>query len=133
MNIIEIEGIGPQLAEKFNRVEIKTVEKLLEKGATKKGRQELAAATGIDEKKILTFVNHADLMRIKGIGSEYSELLEAAGVDSVAELARRNTENLHKALLETNEKKALVRVVPSPSSIEGWIEQAKQLPKVVTH
>jgi predicted flap endonuclease-1-like 5' DNA nuclease len=133
MKIIEIEGIGPKLAEKFKEVNVGTVEKLLERGASKKGRQELAAATGIDEKLILKFVNHADLMRIKGIGPEYSELLEAAGVDSVAELSHRRADNLHVKMVETNQEKKIVRQLPSQSQVEGWIEQAKKLPVAVTH
>ena len=92
--IEEIEGIGPVLGEKFRTAGVKNTDTLLERGATKKGRKELAETTGISEAKVLTFVNMADLFRINGVGEEYAELLEAAGVDTVPELAQRNAENL---------------------------------------
>lgn len=129
----EIEGIGPAYAEKLRAAGVGSVEKLLEKGGTRKGRKELAEATGIDDSRLLRFVNHADLFRIKGIGGEYSELLEAAGVDSVAELAQRKPENLHPKMVETNEKKSLVRVVAGLDKVADWVAQAKQLPKMVHH
>ncbi|QXD17029.1 DUF4332 domain-containing protein [Rhodocaloribacter litoris] len=128
-----IEGIGEALAEKFKQAGVGSVEKLLEKGSTAKGRKELAEATGIDASRILRFVNHADLMRLKGVGGEYAELLEAAGVDTVAELARRNAANLHAKMVEVNEQKKLVRQVPVLAQVEAWIAQAKEMPKVVTH
>lgn len=131
--ITSIEGIGPALQEKFNNAEIKTVEALLKKGASKKGRVDLSSATGIDESKILTFVNMADLFRINGIASQFAELLKASGVDTVKELRNRNPENLHKSLTETNEQKKLTRVVPSVSKIEDFVNQAKSLDPVVTH
>jgi predicted flap endonuclease-1-like 5' DNA nuclease len=133
MKIIEIEGIGPVFAEKLGAAGVATTEDLLEKGATSKGRVELAAASGIDVAKILTWVNHVDLMRISGVGSEYSDLLEAAGVDSPAELAHRNAANLAVTLAEANAARSFVRQVPSQAMVERWIEDAKALPKVVEH
>lgn len=132
-NILDIEGIGPVYAEKLGAVNIKTVEQLLEVGATKKGRSSLAGETGIDEKRILRWVNMADLFRIKGVAEETSDLLEAAGVDTVKELATRNAANLHAKMLETNEAKGLSGRVPSLSQVEGFIEHAKTLAPVVTY
>lgn len=131
--IDEIEGIGPMLAGKLGTASIKTVEQLLEAGATKSGRKKLAETTGIDESKILTWVNMADLFRVKGIGQEYSELLEAAGVDTVKELRTRNAANLHAKLQEVNEKKKLTKVLPALKTVEGWIENAATLESKVTY
>ncbi len=128
-----IEGVGDVLAKKFKKAGVGSVEALLKVGCTAKGRKQLEAATSLDGKRILKFVNHADLMRVKGIGGEYSELLEAAGVDTVVELAARNAENLHAKMAEVNAKKKLVRQLPSASQVKGWVAQAKQLGRVVTH
>ena len=128
-----IEGIGPAYENKLESAGVTNCEALLEKGATKKGRIEIASNTDIDMGRILRFVNHADLCRIKGIGGEYSELLEASGVDSVPELANRNADNLAQKMAEVNEQKKLTRMVPSAETITDWIAQAKTLPKVVTH
>ncbi len=131
--IEDIEGIGPQYAEKLKSAGVSTVEKLLETGATAKGRDELASKTGIIAKSILTWVNHADLFRIKGVAGQFSELLEAAGVDTVPELAQRNAENLQKAMAQTNEEKHLAKTTPSLNQVTAWIAEAKTLPKVVQH
>ena len=128
-----IEGIGEKLAEKIKRAGVGSVEKLLDAGRTKAGRKKLAAASGLDEKRLLRFVNHADLMRIKGVGGEYAELLEAAGVDTVKELARRKPENLHQKMEAVNAQKKLVRQVASASKVQDWVEQAKELPPSVSH
>ena len=128
-----VEGIGPALAEKLKGAGAGSTDSLLKMGATKKGRQDLAAASGIDEKRVLTFVNHCDLMRIKGVGGEYAELLEAAGVDSVPALKGRNPANLHAALVKANESKKLVRQLASADQVAGWVEQAKGMERVVTH
>ena len=133
MKIIEVEGIGPAFAEKLATAGVETTEDLLAKGATPKGRTELATATGIDAGKILTWVNHVDLMRLTGVGSEYSDLLEAGGVDSPAELARRNAANLATTLAEANAARSFVRQVPSESMLERWIAEAKTLPRIVEH
>jgi predicted flap endonuclease-1-like 5' DNA nuclease len=131
--ITMIEGIGPAYKEKLGKAGISTVEALLEKGASKKGRKEIAEASGIGEGVILDWVNMADLFRVNGIASQFAELLKAAGVDTVKELRTRNPENLHKALVETNEAKKLTRVVPALSKIEDFINYAKHLEPVVTH
>lgn len=128
-----IEGIGPATTEKLATAGIKNIEGLLETGGTKQGRAKISAASGITEIQILKLVNHADLMRIKGIGGEYSELLEAAGVDTVPELAQRSAKNLAEKVKEINEQKKLVRTVPTETQIENWIGQAKKLPKAVHH
>ena len=132
-DIIDIEGIGPSYAEKLNTIGIKTTYDLLEAGATRKGREELAEKTGILPKLILEWVNLADLFRIKGIGEEYSDLLEEAGVDTIVELSRRNPENLHARIIEINEKKKLVRRTPTRNQVKEWVEQAKKMPRKVEH
>ena len=131
--ITTIEGIGPAFAEKFREIGITTVEGLLEKGKTARGRRELVETTGISSSQILRWVNCADLMRIKGIGEEYSELLEAAGVDTVPELALRNPANLYQKMVEANEVRKLVRLLPALKSVEKWVAQAKELPRVIEY
>lgn len=131
--IDQIEGIGPVYAEKLSKAEIKSVEGLLAKGATKGGRKEIASVTGIDEGKILEWVNMADLFRIKGVGPQFSELLEAAGVDTVKELRNRNAENLYAKMVEVQAEKKITRAVPALKVVKSFIEQAKKLPPVVTY
>lgn len=133
--IAAIEGIGPSVQQKLRTVGVRTCEGLLEQGATKKGRRALAESSGINEKRLLEWVNRADLMRIKGVSTQYSDLLEAAGVDTVKELRRRKAENLAVAMLAANEAGArrLVRRPPSTKVVSGWVEQAKHLPPAVTH
>jgi predicted flap endonuclease-1-like 5' DNA nuclease len=133
VKIIDIEGIGDVYSKKLEDVGVKTVEKLLELGATPKGRDELAEKTGISGALILRWVNHADLIRIVGVAEQFSELLEAAGVDSVPELARRVAANLHAKLVEVNEAKKLTRRIPSEKQISDWIEQCKKLDRAVHH
>lgn len=131
--IIDVEGIGPVYAEKLENAGIKNSAQLLEKGKTRKGREELAESTGISGKLILTWVNHADLYRINGVGPQFAELLEAAGVDTVKEFARRNAENLVAKMNEVNEEHKRVGRVPSVSEVQKMIDQAKELPGVVTY
>ncbi len=131
--IKEIEGIGPSYAEKLASIGIHTVHALLDKGCTRTGRRELAEKSGISETLILEWVNMADLFRIEGIGEEYSDLLEEAGVDTVVELSNRIPENLHAKLKEVNEQKQLVRQPPSLDMVKKWIEEAKKLPRVVEY
>ncbi|MBD8893968.1 DUF4332 domain-containing protein [Roseibium litorale] len=131
--IIDIEGIGPVYAAKLGEQGIKTTGDYLDHAKDPKGRRALAEATGIDDSRILKWANMADLMRIKGVGEEYSELLEAAGVDTVKELKHRNAENLAAKMAEVNETKKLVRQVPSESQVAKWVEQAKELPPVLTY
>ena len=132
-NIATIEGIGPVYAEKLTAAGVKTVEALLEAAKDPKGRKALAETTGIDAGRILKWANMADLFRLKGVGEEYSELLEAAGVDTVKELKHRNADNLHAKMEEINEAKKLVRQTPSLKSVADWIEQAKALPAILTY
>ncbi len=131
--ISDIEGIGPALEKKLAKAGIKTVNGLLKTCCDKKGRKAVAEATGIDESKILKFANMADLYRVKGVGSEYSELLEAAGVDTVKELRNRKPENLHAKMVEVNAAKKLVRQLPSLSKVQGFVESAKSLDPVMTY
>lgn len=128
-----IEGIGPVYKAKLKEVGIEYVASLLELGASRKGREELAEQTSIAAALILKWVNMADLMRISGVGEEYSELLEAAGVDTVKELRNRNPENLLKAMLDANQQHAMVRRTPHLSEVESWVEQAKLLDPVITY
>ncbi len=131
--IQEIQGIGPAYAEKLIAAGITTSDLLLEKGQTPKGRKELEEATGLSSKLILTWVNHADLFRVKGIGPQFAELLEAAGVDTVKELATRNAENLARKMLEVNEAEHRVKRVPVVAEVQKMIDIAKELPGVVTY
>jgi predicted flap endonuclease-1-like 5' DNA nuclease len=131
--VIDIEGIGPVYAKKLGEAGIKTTDDLLKAGATAKGREELAKKAGIDVKLILEWVNRSDLYRIKGVGQEYSDLLENAGVDTVVELTNRVPENLLAKMLEVNAAKKLVRRPPPISSVKNWIEQAKKLKRVVEY
>ena len=133
MKIEKIEGVGGKYAQKLQSAGVRTTNGLLQVAASKKGRQKLAEKAGISETLILEWVNLADLMRIKGVGEEFSDLLEEAGVDSVKELRNRRADNLHKAIMQTNQSKKLVRRAPSLSEVEGWVEQAKKLDPVVTH
>jgi len=131
--IREIEGIGPNYAEKLQNMGINTVQNLLDKGCSRNGRKELAEKANISETLILEWVNMADLFRIEGVGEEYSDLLEEAGVDTVVELSKRIPENLYAKLKEVNEKKKLVRQLPSLDMVKKWIEQAKKLPRKVEY
>jgi predicted flap endonuclease-1-like 5' DNA nuclease len=132
-DVAEIEGIGKAYAAKLKAAGIADTAALLARAATAKGRSELAEATGIPGKLVLGWANKADLMRVKGVGEEFSDLLEAAGVDTVKELAARNAENLHKALAATNAARKLVRQLPTQKTVEGWISAAKELPRVMTY
>ncbi len=131
--VIDIEGIGPTYAAKLGVQGINTTDDLLEKGGTKKGRVAIAEATAIPESLILTWVDHSDLHRIKGVAGQFSELLEAAGVDTVKEFATRNAENLFAKLTETNEKFGLSGRVPSLDALTGMIAEAKTLEQKVFH
>ncbi len=132
-SIIDIEGIGPALAAKLQKAGVRSTKALLDRAGSAKGRKELAAAIGVDDSRLLQWVNHADLFRVRGIGSEYSDLLEAAGVDTVPELKQRNANALYEALVTTNEKKKLVRKLPTKNQVADWIKQAKSLSRVVEY
>lgn len=131
--IIEIEGISPAYADKLTAAGVKTTDDLLEKAATKKGREQLAEETGISGKLILKWANHADLFRIKGIAGQFAELLEAAGVDTVKELRHRVPANLYAKLVEVNEEKNLCNRVPAESEIAKMVEQAKEMEPKITY
>jgi len=131
--IIDIEGIGPAFAKKLSSAGIKSVEALLKRGATPKGREEVAKKTGLGHKEILEWVNRADLYRIKGVGSEYSDLLENASVDTVVELSKRDAKNLTVKMAEANAKRKVVRRLPVEKQVANWITQAKKLPRAVNY
>lgn len=132
-SIDAIEGIVHKHATSLRKARIRTVEALLKNGATRKGRRDIAAATNISEKLILEWVNRADLMRVRGVGEEYSDLLEAAGVDTVRELRRRNPANLLASMVEVNSKQRLVRRLPTEAMVERWVEHARELDPIVTY
>lgn len=132
-SIDAIEGIGVTYARKLRKARIRTTEALLKRGATRSGRKQLSEDTGFTSHQILEWVNRADLFRVKGIGSEYSDLLEAAGVDTVKELRTRNAANLTAKMAEVNQKKRLVRRLPTESMVSGWVEAAKALDPVVKY
>ncbi len=132
-SLAKIEGVGTATAKRLAKAGLKTTHGLLRHGATTKGRKEIAKKSGVNEKAVLRCVNMCDLYRIKGVGEEYADLLEAAGVDTVPELAQRNAANLHAKMLTVNGKKRLVRQPPALSRVENWVAQAKQLPRVITH
>jgi predicted flap endonuclease-1-like 5' DNA nuclease len=131
--LTKVEGIGPVNAQKLEAAGITSTEMMLETGATPKGRREIAEKTGISSAQILKWINHVDLFRVKGVGEEYADLLEAAGVDTVPELAQRNPENLYEKILATNAEKNLVRRPPSAAQVADWVAQAKQLPRVINY
>lgn len=131
--IEKIEGIGPRSAEVLRQAGVRTVEDLLAKGADKRSRKALSEQTGISEARVLRFVNMADLFRINGVASQYAELLECAGVDTVKELRHRNAKNLAEKMTEINNEKNLVRRPPSATVVQGWVSQAQELPAKVSH
>ncbi len=131
--IVEVEGIGQTYADKLQSVGVNTTEDLLKRAASRKGREELADETGISEKLILKWANHADLFRIRGVAGQFAELLEAAGVDTVKEFRHRVAANLEPKLVEINEAKHLCGRVPAISELEKMIAQAKELEPVMTY
>lgn len=128
-----VEGIGKKYAKDLRKAGVRSTGSLLIKGATPKGREEIAKGSGISKTLILEWVNHVDLFRIKGVGEEYSDLLEEAGVDTVVELAQRNPDNLFDSIMQTNSKKKLVRRPPSVKMVKNWVSQAKKLPRRVQY
>jgi len=131
--IEEIEGIGPAYGKKLSAAGITNTKKLLDRCASAKGRREVAGTTGLDDSQLLKWANLADLMRISGIGKQFSELLEAAGVDTVKELRNRRADNLTAKMKEVNAKKKLTRATPSEKQVTAWVDQAKSLPPMITH
>ena len=128
-----VEWIGNKYAKDLRRAGVRSTGDLLKRGATPKGREKISRDSDISKTLVLEWVNHVDLFRIKGVGEEYSDLLEEAGVDTVVELAQRNAANLYAAIQQTNAKKKLVRQLPSQKMISNWVNQAKKLPRVVQY
>ncbi len=131
--LTSIEGITDAAIGKLAKAQVGSTTTLLARAATAAGRSELAKASGVTEKRLLEWVNRADLVRIVGVGKEYSDLLEASGVDTVPELAKRKPANLLEAMTVVNTKKKLVRQLPTEAKVAGWVAQAKKLPKLVKH
>ena len=129
----KVEGIGSKYAGKLRKAGIRSTNDLLKKGETPAGRKEIAKDSGITPKLILEWVNHVDLFRVKGVGEEYADLLEEAGVDTVVELGKRKPDNLHQAMATVNQKKKLVRQLPSISQVKTWVAQAKKLPRAIKY
>ncbi len=129
----EIEGIGEAYSSKLIESGITSLEGLLQSCREKKGRTDVAEKSGISETLILNWVNRADLSRIKGVSTQYADLLECSGVDTVPELAQRNPDNLQAKMVEVNDKKGLVRKVPTITQVRDWVAQAKTLPRLVVH
>ena len=131
--VSEISGIGPDVADRLKLAGIRTTTRLLDLAKGPKERKRLAEKTGLDEKRILSWANTADRMRIKGVGADYAGLLQAAGVDTVKELKYRNPAKLARAMAEANAKRKLVRFLPSEKLVVRWVEQAKKLPLKITY
>ena len=129
----DIEGIGEVYSAKLEEAGISTLEQLLDAGSERKWRKEIEEKTGISGKLVLKWINRADLARVKGISTQYADLLEVAGVDTVPELAQRRADHLHATMIEVNDNIKLVRKVPALSQVEDWIAQAKELPRVVNY
>lgn len=132
-SLVKIEGIGEKYAMKLKMVGISTTDALLDRGRTPQGRADVAKKSGISKTLILEWVNLADLFRIKGVGEEYSDLLEEAGVDTVVELAQRNPDNLYHSVVEVNQQKKLVRKLPTQGQVTDWVKQAKKLPRILEY
>lgn len=134
-SLTKVEGIGKKYQRQLQKIGISTTEALLKEGATRKGRNRIAKESGITAKLILEWVNHVDLYRIKGVGEEYADLLEASGVDTVVELGKRVPENLYAKMAQVNSKgkKKLVRQLPGIKRVKAWVKQAKRLKRVITH
>ena len=128
-----IEGIGHAYAEELRKNGVGSIQSLLRQGRTKDGRREMAKVTGLSEKRILDWVNRADLIRVKGVGGQYSDLLEQSGVDTAVELAKRNPKKLYLTLAETNERCHLVHKLPTETQVQGWVKSAKSLKRMVEY
>ncbi len=132
-SLIEVEGIGEKYAQTLKDAGVRGTQSFLEWGATPQGRKQIEEKTGISTKLILEWLNHCDLLRIRGVGGEYSDLLEEAGVDTVVELGNRNAENLYQKLVEINQSKKLVRKMPTKAQVADWVNQACDLPRILTY
>ncbi len=131
--LVAVEGIGQKYAGKLQNIGIRSTQSLLERGASARGRKEIAEKAGISAALVLEWVNHVDLFRIRGVGEEYADLLEEAGVDTVPELAQRNPANLHEKMAAVNRVKKLVRRLPVQSQVDDWVKQAKKLPRKISY
>lgn len=129
----KVEGIGPKYEAELKKAGVASIESLLKMGSTPKGRKALAETSGISDNLILEWVNHADLFRIKGVGEEYSDLLEEAGVDTVVELSKRVPANLFEKMVAVNLEKKLVRQLPTLKMVGDWVDQAKTLPRAIEY
>lgn len=132
-SLSKIEGIGEAYAQKLQSAGVKSIAALLKHGATPRDRKALAEKSGISEALLLRWINHADLFRIKGVGGQYAELLEAAGVDTVIELAKRNPGNLYTAMTKSNDEHKRVRQLPSARQVTQWVQEARQLPRAIEY
>jgi len=130
-SIDAIEGIGHKNATKLRKARVRTTEALLRETSTRSARRQLASATSLSETQLLAWANRADLLRIKGIGEEYADLLGSVGVDTIKELRRRNPKNLLEALAEVNVRRRLVRRLPTESMVDGWVDHAKAIDPIV--
>jgi len=131
--ITDIKGLDEQSAEQLNKAGISSIDAFLTTCADKKGRKDLAASTSIAEASLLHWANRADLSRINGVSTQYGDLLECAGVDTVPELAQRNADNLHAKMVEVNEEKNLVKKLPTADQVKDWVAQAKDLPRAINY
>lgn len=132
-SISAIESMDQRDATKLRKAGVRTTDALLKTAATRTGRRRLAREASLNESDILSWVNRADLMRINGVGSEYADLMEAAGVDTIRELRRRNPDRLLAAMTDLNVRKRLIRRLPTNGMVAGWIEAAKDIEPLVTH
>jgi predicted RecB family nuclease len=123
-SIGELRGIHPKEATRLRKAGVRTTESLLRHASNKRGRNALAKATDLDADKLLDWVNRADLMRIKGVGAEYADLLKMVGVDTVKTLRRRNPRSLLNSMIEVNDSERLVRRLPTESMVAAWVELA---------
>ncbi len=131
--IVEIEGVGEQFADKLAQAGIGSTQSLLKKGTTRRDRSQIAKAAGVSPKRVLAWVNRADLMRVRGVGEEYADLLEASGVDTVPELSQRRSDHLCESMAQVNERRHLVRRLPAVSEVRRWITAARKLPRIVEY
>jgi hypothetical protein len=133
VSLKNIDGLGTEIVASLKAAGIRTTDKLLELAKTAKGRKALSEKTGIDEKRLLQFANMADRLRVKGLGTEYAELLRLVGVDTVRELQYRNPRNLAQEMRKVNDKRRLVQLVPTEKAVGRWIEHARRLPPKITY
>ncbi|MGD2144816.1 MAG: DUF4332 domain-containing protein [Anaerolineae bacterium] len=130
--VTEIGGIGQVYAQRLAEARIGTTQVLLKRGATSEGREKIAKKAGVSARRVLTWVNKADLMRIKGVGKEYANLLDAAAVHTVKQLAQQRPDRVTEKLLTVNEERYLVQRVPGQETVEEWIKAARHLPPILS-